>query len=194
MNYSRLVKATLFIPLLTGAFSSVLAHQRPAPTQFNHRIQGAYIDLLAGYGGYKISGSKFRDSEKNGFMSVLNAGYQFNPNFALEVGLGYSARLSGKFILPISGDTDVYAKAGIGYGFVSVKETIRLTSSGGSQTFEKTKNTGAYLIGSIGAGASHWLNDRWAITGEVNYLTNSIGSGDFSMSAVEAVAGASYHF
>lgn len=193
MTYSTAIKTTVMIPLLLGALSSSAAsHHRISP-QKGHRVQGAYVDLLAGYGQYDISGGRFKDSDNSGLAGVLNIGYQFSPNFALEVGLGYSARLSGKFILPMNCDTDAYAKLGLGYGFVTVKETTTFTNAYGSRT-TRTENTDAYMVANLGAGVNHWFNDRWAMSGEVNYITNSIGSGDFDMRAVEAVVGATYHF
>lgn len=193
MKHSKTLKTALMLPLLVGALSNTSAAQHRATTPSGHRIQGVYGDLMAGYGSYDISGGQFKDSSENGLAGVLNLGYQFNQNIALEIGLGYSARLSGKFILPVNCNTDVYAKLGLGYGVVSVKETTTLTTSSGTQTI-KSENTGAYLVGNIGAGASHWFSDRWAMTGEVNYVSNAIGSDDFDMNAVEAVAGVSYHF
>lgn len=183
MSYLNFSKNALIATLLISSFQSALAssHQVTKATQATgHNIQGVYSDLLLGYGWTSANKSSVTVGEGE-FSGNLDLGYQFNPNFALELGLGYTANLSAKFILPLNQCNDLFAKVG---GGVAVIET----------RYPDNSDYNGKFAANLSVGATHWLTQNWGLTGQINYARIFADGNDTSYNAADLTVGVSYHF
>lgn len=183
--------------IAVALFSTTVASAQ----RVQHRNHGFYSDLLVGLAHQQIDvecDDNYRasyDDSCTSFDGTLNLGYQFTPSFALEAGLsGFTGQILGKYIHPISPCNDLFLKAGIGFSCYETTTTTTWYYGNQASSSNKTEEYHFEGMAMIGAGASHWLNDRWALTGELNYAANSISSKKTRIQVATAKVGVSYHF
>jgi len=151
------------------AFTSIYADNQDP-------LSSAGIFLSTGLGAGKIdpSNSGLTSSDLRGFSWFMNAGYQFNPYFALEGGYTafdgikilsfndgpidndvYGLSLLGKIMWPIRRHFNIFTKLGM------MRLYLRTSSAGyGARSFAYTNKT----VPEFGLGMSYWINDNLALS------------------------------
>ena len=180
MSYLNISKNALIATLLISSFQSALASSHHVTKATGHKTQGVYSDLLLGYGWTSAENSYGRTASEGEISGNLDLGYQFNRNFALELGLGYTANLSAKFILPLNQCTDLFAKVGGGVALI--------------ETHYSDRDYEGKFAGNLSVGATHWLTQNWGLTGQINYARVFADGNDTSYNATDLTVGVSYHF
>jgi len=140
-----------------------------------------YLEANAGIGKVNESYTQAFTNDTSGFAGSINGGYQFNQNFALELGFNgypdetfkgiyanasgkknYAIDLTTKFILPItSSNFAVFAKL----GFAGVNHTLDTNCTSWIED-----NSGLSLSVFTGAGISYQLNQQISILLQGNLI------------------------
>jgi OOP family OmpA-OmpF porin len=195
---------TLKVSALAGALTAGVCASSVAA-----EAQGWYAGVSAGYAQNKVSGINFipGTSQKNsdtGFK--LFGGYQFSPNWAVEleaVNFGkfkadssllssrvkasaFGASVVGNY--PLSSDFSVFGKLGAAAKFTKVDES----STGGAYRYSQKKISGNILAG---AGAEYQLSKQVSLRAEYEYFgKTSVGDNGGKLTNSMASLGLRYSF
>jgi OmpA-OmpF porin, OOP family len=175
------MKKTIIAIAAASAFVASAAAMATAPVAPRNAGE-FYVNGNVGYGHTALNKTDItldagQHIKKNGFAWSANVGYQFNPNFAVELGYmdlyGYkvtqdnvatSVKLEGsaitaaaKVIYPVSQEFDLFGKLGFAY------ESSKAVVSDGTNS-ATVKSTDHPVTPLLGLGVDYNVNSNVAIT------------------------------